>query len=160
MLVAMSSTRWQSGCSSVDLEKLSLPGQRSLRVGKGQSFRLWLAVLAKVLPDGGPLLPLLDDRCPGDFKAVGEVIEDIALRLACLRSAQRRSVSYLLSHGSLRGMPVKESYLIRGPDGRMATVVAHSVRGALKIYLGKHRQKGVVSVKVRGGDGWNDFEIY
>jgi len=44
----------------------------------------------------------------------------------------------------------------------MATVVAHSVVGALKLYLHKHRPpKGsIVSVKLRGGDGdWSDYKV-
>lgn len=57
-------------------------------------------------------------------------------------------------------MGAKESYLVRGPDGRMSTVVAHSVRGALKIYMAKHRPKeGFVSVKLRGDGDWQDFKV-
>jgi len=59
-------------------------------------------------------------------------------------------------------MPASDSYLVRGPDGRMATVVAHSVVGALKLYLHKNRlPKGsIVSVKLRGGDeDWSDYKV-
>jgi hypothetical protein len=58
-------------------------------------------------------------------------------------------------------MPAKESYLVRGPDGRMATIVAHSVRGALKLYLYKHRTMSgdLVSVKPRGHGDWADFKV-
>lgn len=31
----------------------------------------------------------------------------------------------------LSRMPVKEQYLVRGPDGRMSTIIAQSVNGAL-----------------------------
>jgi hypothetical protein len=43
----------------------------------------------------------------------------------------------------------------------MATVVAHSVRGALKLYLHKHRTApgDLVSVKVRGHGDWHDFKV-
>ena len=58
-------------------------------------------------------------------------------------------------------MPTKETYLVRGPDGRMASVTAHSVRGALNLYLtGKKLQSGsLVSVKPRGHGEWADFKV-
>ncbi len=59
-------------------------------------------------------------------------------------------------------MPAKGSYLVRGPDGQMATVIAHSVRGALKLWLAKHRPPAgsYVSVKLRGeSGGWSDFKV-
>ncbi len=58
-------------------------------------------------------------------------------------------------------MPAKASYLVRGADGRCATIIAHSNRGALKLYLAKHRPPigTFVSVKPRGEDGWVDYKI-
>ena len=58
-------------------------------------------------------------------------------------------------------MAAKESYLVRGPNGTMATVIAHSVRGALKLYLHKHRPApgSFVSVKPRGYGDWNDYKV-
>jgi len=43
----------------------------------------------------------------------------------------------------------------------MATIVAHSVRGALNLYLHKHRPAvgGMVSVKLRGGGDWDNFKV-
>jgi len=58
-------------------------------------------------------------------------------------------------------MPSKDSYLVRGPGGTMATIVAHSIRGALKLYLHKYKPEpgGAVSVKVRGAGDWHDFKV-
>lgn len=59
-------------------------------------------------------------------------------------------------------MAAKESYLVRGPDGRMATVIARSVRGALRTYMDSRRDLspgGIVSVKVRGGGDWENFKV-
>ena len=54
-------------------------------------------------------------------------------------------------------------YLVRGPDGTMSTVVAHSNRGALKLYLFKHPelQPGdFLSVKQRGAtEDWTDYKV-
>jgi hypothetical protein len=43
----------------------------------------------------------------------------------------------------------------------MATVVAHSERGALKLYIHKYRPAlgSLISVKPRGRDGWSDYTI-
>lgn len=43
----------------------------------------------------------------------------------------------------------------------MATVIAHSVRGALKIYLHKYRPPSgsLVSVKPRGHGDWADYQV-
>ena len=50
---------------------------------------------------------------------------------------------------------------MRGPGGTMATIVAHSIRGALKLYLHKYKPEpgGAVSVKVRGAGDWHDFKV-
>jgi hypothetical protein len=58
-------------------------------------------------------------------------------------------------------MPAKGSYLVRGPGGQMATVVAHSVRGALRLYLHQHRPPpgSFVSVKPRGEGDWAHFKV-
>lgn len=58
-------------------------------------------------------------------------------------------------------MPAKDSYLVRGPDGKMATIIAYSVRGACDLYLLKYRPPigGAVSVKVRGGGDWTNFKV-
>lgn len=58
-------------------------------------------------------------------------------------------------------MPAKGTYLVRGPDGRMATVIAHSVRGAVKLYLHTRRlaQGSLVSVKPRGHGEWVDYKV-
>lgn len=56
----------------------------------------------------------------------------------------------------------KETYLVRGDDGRMATIIAFSKRGALKIFMVKHRAKrgDQVSVKPRGHGDWTDYKVY
>ena len=43
----------------------------------------------------------------------------------------------------------------------MATVVAHSPRGAVKIYLHRYRPEagGFVSVKPRGHGDWTDYKV-
>jgi len=60
-------------------------------------------------------------------------------------------------------MPAKASYLVRGPDGRMATVVAHSIRGALKLYMTQNRRSlgrgDPISVKEREVGDWQDFKV-
>lgn len=57
-------------------------------------------------------------------------------------------------------MPAKETYLIRGPDGRMHTQIAHSSRGALKLWLQATRPKpGQVAVKVRNRGDWEHYKI-
>lgn len=58
-------------------------------------------------------------------------------------------------------MPAKATFLVRGGDGRMASVIAHSNRGALKIYMAKHRppRGATVSVKLRGDGDWVDYKI-
>lgn len=55
----------------------------------------------------------------------------------------------------------EESYLVRGPDGRMATVISRSVRGALRYYLRQYRPPigSFVSVKIRGAGDWSDFKV-
>jgi hypothetical protein len=60
-------------------------------------------------------------------------------------------------------MPGKESYLVRDGGGRMYTVTAHSVRGALKLFLAKHRRQvssgDYVSIKPRGHGDWVDYKV-
>lgn len=58
-------------------------------------------------------------------------------------------------------MAREDSYLVRGPNGRMTTIVSTSVRAALNKYLVKHRPAvgGVVSVKLRGDGDWHDFKV-
>ena len=57
----------------------------------------------------------------------------------------------------------KEQWLVRAPDGTMATVVAHSDRGAVKLYLyayGRRLQPGdYISVQPRGHGDWTDFKV-
>lgn len=57
---------------------------------------------------------------------------------------------------------LEEQYLIRGGDGRMATIVARSLRGAVKFYLRKHRPpKGdIIKAKLRGHGEWTEFKVY
>jgi hypothetical protein len=56
----------------------------------------------------------------------------------------------------------EEQYLIRGQDGRMATVLARSIRGAVRLYLQKHRPpKGdIIRVKPRGQGDWAEYKVY
>lgn len=58
-------------------------------------------------------------------------------------------------------MSPKGQYLVRRGDGTMATVVAHSTRGALKIWIPKFRPEPgeQVSVKLRGAGDWENFTI-
>jgi hypothetical protein len=58
-------------------------------------------------------------------------------------------------------MPHEEQYLVRGPDGRMVTIVAYSVDGAKRMYLGQKRPpKGSqFSVKPRGHGEWTHFDV-
>lgn len=58
-------------------------------------------------------------------------------------------------------MPVKETYLVRGPNGRMSTVVAQSHQGAVNIWLDEQPASltGMVSAKPRGHGKWKDFEV-
>jgi hypothetical protein len=58
-------------------------------------------------------------------------------------------------------MAAEQSFLVRGPDGRMSTVIARSVRGVLKTYLRKRRPPigSVISVKLRGIGSWEDFKV-
>lgn len=54
-----------------------------------------------------------------------------------------------------------QQFLVRGPDGRMATIVATSMRAALDQYIATHRtRKGdSVSVKPRGEGDWTDYRV-
>ena len=59
-------------------------------------------------------------------------------------------------------MPAEQSYLVRGPDGRMSTIVARSVRGALKSYLRSNRRLrhgDPIAVKLRGAGSWEYFKV-
>ena len=58
-------------------------------------------------------------------------------------------------------MPAKETYLIRGPDGRMHSQIAHSPRGAVKLWVETTRPQrgGEVAVKARGRGDWEHFRI-
>lgn len=58
-------------------------------------------------------------------------------------------------------MARKEAYLVRGPDGKMATVIAFSNRGAVNLFIVKHHPKrgGFVSVKPRGRGNWTDYKV-
>jgi hypothetical protein len=59
-------------------------------------------------------------------------------------------------------MPLEQAFLVRGADGRMATVMARSVRGAVKTYLRKHRpRKGdIIDVKPRGTGDWLTYKVH
>ena len=58
-------------------------------------------------------------------------------------------------------MPAKSAYLIRNARGRMATVVAQSHRGAMKLYLTKYPTTpgDVLEVKPRGEGAWEAFKV-
>jgi hypothetical protein len=60
-------------------------------------------------------------------------------------------------------MPTREEqWLVRGPDGTMATVLARTAIGALRKWCVKHpRATGDVSVKIRGDDTdtWIDYNV-
>lgn len=61
----------------------------------------------------------------------------------------------------MAGQP-KQAYLVRGGDGKMATVIAQSEKAALDAWMAKHRPRGgdVVSIKVRGANGgWTEYKI-
>lgn len=57
--------------------------------------------------------------------------------------------------------PARQTYLLQDPAGRFHTVIAHSLRGAVKIWSARNpRVQGDVKVKVRGGaDSWQFFRI-
>lgn len=59
-------------------------------------------------------------------------------------------------------MPALEQYLIRGANGRMATVEARSLRGAVRVYLRLHKpRKGdTIHAKPRGRGDWESFKVY
>jgi hypothetical protein len=67
-----------------------------------------------------------------------------------------------MTRDTIPAMPMEQAFLVRGADGRMATVIARSVRGAVKTYLRKHRpRKGdCFSVKPRGTGDWHDFKVH
>lgn len=57
----------------------------------------------------------------------------------------------------------EEQYLIRWANGRMTTVVARSLRGAVRTHLrSKNRPKkgDTIHVKPRGRGDWTEFRIY
>lgn len=58
-------------------------------------------------------------------------------------------------------MAAKAQFLVRDGSGKMATVVAHSVRGALQLFIHKYKPAigDVVSVKPRGSGDWADYTI-
>lgn len=58
-------------------------------------------------------------------------------------------------------MPPRGQYLVRRGNGTMATIEAHSTRGALKIWIPKFRPElgEQVSVKRRGEGDWENFTI-
>ena len=52
-------------------------------------------------------------------------------------------------------------FLVRGPDGRMATVMATSSRAACDQYVASKRTKpgDLISVKQRGANEWRDYQV-
>jgi hypothetical protein len=59
-------------------------------------------------------------------------------------------------------MPTREEqWLVRAPDGTMATVLARTPLGALRRWIVKHpRVAGDVSLKLRGDTGeWIDYRV-
>jgi hypothetical protein len=59
-------------------------------------------------------------------------------------------------------MPARAAYLVQGPGGTFATVIAHSVRGAMKLYVHQTRLApgDVVRVKLRGGtEPWREYKV-
>lgn len=55
----------------------------------------------------------------------------------------------------------RETYLIRTPDGKMRSVVAHSSRGAATLFIERYRtRKGdILDVKPRGRGEWSSFKV-
>jgi hypothetical protein len=59
-------------------------------------------------------------------------------------------------------MAREEQYLVRGPDGRMVTINARSLRGAMNEYLRNYKPPvgRQFSVKLRGGGGdWTHYDV-
>lgn len=57
-------------------------------------------------------------------------------------------------------MPARLAYLLRDSGGHCHTVIAHSLRGAVKVWSAQNpRYVGVVEVKERGGGAWQAFKI-
>jgi hypothetical protein len=59
-------------------------------------------------------------------------------------------------------MPSKAAYLVRRENGTMLTIIAHTTRGAAKLFIHKYRPpKGEqISVKLRGGgELWDTYTI-
>ena len=58
----------------------------------------------------------------------------------------------------------KQAFLVRGANGQMATVIGHSIRGALKIYLQTHRPKpqrnDIIEIKIRGQGSWSTYKVH
>lgn len=55
-----------------------------------------------------------------------------------------------------------ESYLVRDSTGRMYTVIAHSVVGAAKLFMQKHRPQvgSAIAVKLRGvRNDWAHYRV-
>lgn len=52
-------------------------------------------------------------------------------------------------------------YLVRGGDGQMRTIMAHSPDAAAKKYIQKYPvcEGDSVSVKKRGSGSWEEYEI-
>lgn len=57
--------------------------------------------------------------------------------------------------------PPRQTYIVRDSGGLCRTVIAHSLRGAVKIWLSKNpKYLGDIEVKVRGGAAsWQSFRI-
>lgn len=58
----------------------------------------------------------------------------------------------------------QEPYFVRGPDGRMVTIIAHSVDGAKRAYLAQARRRKLkrgdpFSIKPRGYGDWVHFSV-
>lgn len=59
-------------------------------------------------------------------------------------------------------MAATEQYLVRGPDGRMSTVLARSLDGAKRAFLGARRtlKRGdAFSIKPRNHGDWTHYKV-
>ena len=56
--------------------------------------------------------------------------------------------------------PPRQTFIIRDDRGHCHTVIAHSLRGAVKLWSARNaRYTGYVDAKVRGAGDWQHFKI-
>lgn len=122
-------------------------GRKRCGILAAMNAALSLAWLARAIAKRGRTLVHAAPRVPDallDFHAEAYV--------------SRRRPSY---DRSMAGQP-KQAYLVRGGDGRMATVIAQSERSALNDWIRDHNPPhGTrVHIKVRGANGgWTEYKI-